>query len=115
MKQFFSERYKMLSKFIVIFHNVVSTKNMNFGMFHFFGEMNYINFLAGYLKFVFILTPILHIYPEQEELAFKIFCCLSETNMEILMNHFEPSVIADIVHYYSIKFQQVCESSQNEK
>jgi len=115
MKTFFSEKHKMLSKFISIFYNVISTKNLNFGMFHFFGEMNYINFLNNYLQYTFLLIPILHTYPDQDEVVFKIFCSLCETNLEIILANFEEDIIPNIVHYFGLKFQQLCESSQNDK
>jgi len=114
MKQFFSDKYKMLSKFIGIFHGVASTKNLNFGMFHFFGEMNYVQFLSGFMQYIFLLAPILPTYPDQEQVVFKIICLMTETNLEIMLSYYEPEMLSDLVNYLSSKFQQVCQSSQND-
>lgn len=114
LKIFFSDKHKMLSKFMTIFHGVISTKNINFGMFHFFGEMNYVHFLSSFLKYIFALAPIIHIYPEEEEIIFQTCCLLTETNLEIIVTYFEPDFLCSLVRLFSAKFHRITESSQNE-
>lgn len=105
----------MLAKFITIFHGVVSTKNINFGMFHFFGEMNYVWFLLNFLEYIFLLSPIIHIYPDQEEKVFQICCLLAETNLEIIIAHFEPDLLCNLVNLLAAKFQRINEASKNDR
>ncbi len=104
----------MLSKFIEIFSRIVETKSINFGMFHFFGEMNYVYYLSSFLKFALFLSPVIQAYPEQDDTVFRSMCVLTETNLEIINTYFEPDILADIVIYLSNKFQQVSDSSQND-
>jgi hypothetical protein len=114
LKVFFSDKHKMLSKFMTIFHGVISTKNINFGMFHFFGEMNYVYFLSSFLQYIFSLAPILHIYPDQEEIIFQTCCLLTETNLEIIVTYFEPESLCQLINLFAAKFHRITESTQNE-
>lgn len=83
-------------------------------MFHFFGEMNYVYFLSNFLTFIFNLAPIIHIYPDQEEIVFQTCCLLAETNLEIIVTYFEADTLCNLVNMFSAKFHRIAESSQNE-
>lgn len=59
--QFFKKKHKLTSKFISIAYNILKNKNLNFGVFHYFGDRNFVNFLEQIFGFIFIIVPVLEV------------------------------------------------------
>lgn len=57
--KFFKKKHKLTSKFLGIANNILKNKNMNYGVFHYFKNQNFVGFLEQILGFVFINIPIL--------------------------------------------------------
>ena len=75
---FFKKKHRLTSKFLKIAHNILRNKSLNFGVFHYFGDKNFVQFLEHVLEFVFIIVPILDVgslsytgFPIREDYSFR--------------------------------------------
>lgn len=59
--KFFKRKHKLTSKFLGIANNILKNKNMNYGVFHYFNNKNFVGFLEQVLAFIFINIPILSV------------------------------------------------------
>lgn len=55
---FFKKKNKITSKFVSIAYNIMKNKSLNFSIFHYFGDKNFVFFLEQVFTFVFIFIPI---------------------------------------------------------
>ena len=58
---FFKKKHRLTSRFLGIAHNILKNKNLNYGIFHYFGDRNFIIFLEQIMAFIFIVVPILDV------------------------------------------------------
>lgn len=61
MISFFKRQHRITSKFLGIGNNILKNKNLNYGVFHYFGDRNFVFFLEQLLTFIFIIVPILEV------------------------------------------------------
>jgi hypothetical protein len=58
---FFKKKHRLTSRFLNIAHNILKNKSLNFGVFHYFGDRNFVNFLEQVFAFIFIIVPVLDV------------------------------------------------------
>lgn len=114
LKEFFTNKHEMLSGFLVIFKHIVNIKNMNFGIFSFFGQNRYTDLLKALIRFIGILNPVLQAYPDQAELVFDTCYSLITNQLEIIATLDIPYTVGALLAAIAAKFQRVCQSGQND-
>lgn len=114
LKEFFTNKHEMLSGFLTIFNHIVHIRNVNFGIFSFFGQNKYIELMAAVIRFMGILNPVLQAYPDQAEVVFDTCHSLITTQLEIIATLDIPLTVGVLLATVASKFQRVCQSGQND-
>jgi hypothetical protein len=92
-------------------NNILKNKSLNYGVFHYFGDRNFVFFLEQLLSFIFIIVPILEVgfyvsqcFPSEKATVFSIISHLDNACIDVAVRFCDESFTRRIIMYLSNQF-----------
>jgi hypothetical protein len=105
MIKFLENNLKLVKKFLKVFKALLKFSDVSFSIFHFFGDVIFLEFIKNIHQFMFLIAEyIINYFPDKEE---EFFSCFMEscTNLsDFIIEFFEPVEIEKIFKIIYIIF-----------
>jgi hypothetical protein len=110
MIKFLENNLKLVKKFLKIFNALLKYSDVSFSIFHFFGDMIFLEFVKGIHHFMFLISEsIITYFPDKEEDFFLCFRESCSNLSDFIIEFLDPSEIQNIFQIIFMVFAKRAE------